>query len=181
MLNNKFHPDVFLGSNTTSKAIQMYKKSIIDLNSAYAWESMAVEYRNRLDILNSKRCIEESMKLVSVEDKNRLNKMKQELKTLSDKRLNINSIKDNGVKKTLFSAEKLVISDVQKMEYIDEREFSTSLHHYGKALENMLDIQISSKIREIIYQKFGDCVVEDYNHFEGKDFPLSLKNMLNKS
>lgn len=94
------------------KAIQMYKRSIIDLNRAYAWESMAVEYRNRLDILNSKRCIEESMKLVSVEDKNRLNKIKQELETLSDKRLNLNSIKDNSVKKTLFTAEKLVISDV---------------------------------------------------------------------
>lgn len=45
----------------------------------------------------------------------------------------------------------------------------------------MLDIQISSKIRKIIYQKFGDCVVEDYDDFEGKDYPFYLKNMLNKS
>ncbi len=163
------------------KAIQMYKKSIICLNSAYAWENMAVEYRNRLDILSSKECIEKVIKLVSDKDKNRLNKMKHELDMLSDKRLNINSIKDSDIKRTLFFAEKLVISDVQKMEYIDERDFSTSLHYYGKALENMLDIQISSKMREIVYQKFGDCVVEDYDNFEGKDFPIYLKNMLNKS
>lgn len=163
------------------KAIQMYKESIICLNSVYAWESMADEYRNRLDILNSKECIEEAIKLVSDEDKNRLNKIKQELDTLSDKRLNLYSIKDSDIRRTLFSAEKLVISDIQKMEYIDEREFSTSLHYYGKALENMLDIQISNKIRKIIYQKFGDCVVEDHDHFKGKDFPVYLKNMLNKS
>ena len=163
------------------KAIKMYEESISCLNSAYAWENMAVEYRNRLDILNSKECIKKAIKLVSGEEKNRLNKIKQELETLSDKRLNLNSIKESDIKKTLFTAEKLVISDVQKIEYIDDREFSSSLHHYGKALENMLDIQISNKMRKIIYQKFGDCVVEDYDYFEGIDFSFSLKNMLDKS
>lgn len=171
----------FSGMGEGQNAIQMYEKSLDYLNSEYAWESMAQEYRNKLDILKAKECIEEAMKLVSGEKKERLDGIKRELDELSRKELNLISIKDLDIKKTLFSAEKLIISDFKKMEYIDEREFSTALHYYGKAIENMLDTQISSKIRRIIYQEFGDCVTEDYSDFKGINFPFSLQNMLNKS
>ncbi len=156
----------FSGMGEAENAIQMYKDSLVYLNSEYAWESMAQEYRNKLDTLNAKRCIEEAINLVSDEKKERLYGIKQELDALSSKQLNLNSIKDGGVKRTLYSAEKLMISDFKKMEYIDERDFSTALHYYGKALENMLNIQISSKIR---------------GHFKGNQLPSSLKYMLDKS
>lgn len=171
----------FSAMGEAENAIQMYKNSLDYLNSVYAWESMAQEYRNKLDILNAKKCIEEAIKLVSGEKKERLNGIKLELDALSSKQLNLNSIKDGDIKKTLFSTEKLMISDFKKMEDIDERDFSTALHYYGKALENMLDIQISSKIREIVYEKFGDCVTRDYSHFEREQFPFYLKEMLDKS
>lgn len=170
----------FSGMGEAENAIQMYKNSLDYLNSVYAWESMAQEYRNKLDILKTIECIEEAIKLVSGEKKERLDGIKHELDTLSHKQLNLNSIKDEDIKKTLYSAEKLMISDFKKMKDIDERDFSIALLNYGKALENMLDIQISSKIRKTIYRKFGDCVTEDYSHFTGKYFPTYLKFMLNR-
>ena len=169
------------GMGDGKNAIRMYKNALDHLNSEYSWESMAQEYRNKLNILQAKECIEQAIKLVSGEQKERLNEIKHELDALSRKQLNFDSIKDGDIKKTLFTAEKLMIRDFKKMEYIDEHDFSTALHYYGKALENILDIQISSKIREIIYEKFGDCVTEDYSYFKGIDFPFSLQNMLNKS
>ena len=164
-------------------AIKMYKDSLDCLNREYAWESMAQEYRNKLNLLKAKECIEEAMKLVSGNKKERLIEIMKELDALSRKQLNLNSIKDGNVKKPLFSAEKLIISDFKKMEHIDERDFSTALQFYGKALENMLDIQVSGKIRETIYRnpKFGVCVTEKYNHFHGKYFPPYLKSMLNNN
>lgn len=162
-------------------AIQMYKNSLDYMDSSYAWEGMAQEYRNKLDTLNAKKCIVEAIKLVSGKEKEKLNRIKKELETLSSKQLNLNSIVDEDIKKTLFSAEKLVISDVKKIEYVNERDFSTALHYYGKALENMLDIQISNNMRRIIYHEFGDCVTEDYSSFNGPQFPFSLKNMLDKN
>jgi len=131
-------------------AIRMYKDSLDYLKCEYAWESMANEYRNKLDILRTKECIEEAIKLVSGKNKERLNGIKLELDVLSSKQLNLKSIKDNDIKKTLYTAEKLMINDFKKMNDIDERDFSTALHYYGKALENILDIQISSKIRQIV-------------------------------
>ena len=162
-------------------AIKVYKDSLDYLQRDYAWEGMAKEYRNKMNLLKAKECIEEAMKLASGNKKEILDGIKKELEILSRKQLNLNSIKDDNVKKPLFSAEKLIISDFKKMDYIDDREFSKVLHDYGKALENMLDIQVSGKIRETIYLKFGDCVTEDYNHFHGKQFPSYLKSMLNQN
>jgi len=164
-------------------AIKMYKDSLNCLQRDYAWESMAKEYRNKLDILKANECIEEALKLISVDQKERLDGIKKELETLSRKQLNLNSINNENVKKPLFAAEKLIISDFKRIEYIDERDFSTALQSYGKALENMLDIQVSGKIRETIYRnpKFGVCVTEKYDNFNGKDFPPSLKSMLNQN
>ncbi len=171
----------FSAMGESKNAIQMYKNSLEYLNSVYAWERMSQEYRNKLDILNATKCIREAIKIVSEEEKGRLNGIKKELDTLSCKQLNLNSITDSDIKKTLFSAEKLVISDFKKMDHISERDFSTAIHYYGKALENMLNIQISNKMRRIIYQEFGDCVTKDYSSFKGPQFPFSLKDMLDKS
>ena len=161
-------------------AIKMYKDSLDCLNREYVWESMAQEYRNKLNLLKAKECIEEAMKLVSGDKKERLDRINKELEAYSRKQLNLDSIKDENVKKTLYSAEKLMVSDFKRMEDINERDFSTALHYCGKALENMLDIQISNKMRRIIYHEFGDCVTSDYSHFIKNQFPFSLKNMLDK-
>lgn len=171
----------FSGIGKANDAIQIYQESIHYLNSVYAWESQAKEYRNKLDALKAKKCIEEAIKLASGKEKERLEEIKQKLDLFSSKGLTLSSVKDKDIRKTLYSAEKLMISDVKKMDDIDKRDFSTALHYYGKALENMLDRHISSPIRQSIYEDFGDCVVEDYKRFRGKDFPPYLKYMLDKN
>ncbi|MFA0822728.1 MAG: tetratricopeptide repeat protein [Methanomethylovorans sp.] len=165
----------------TDEAIMNYQKSLDCLKSVYAWEAMAREYRRELETLKAKECVEEAIKLASEEDKASLKYIKQELDLLSSERLNLNSLKDDNIRKTLYSAEKLMISDIKKMEDINDRDFSTALHYYGKALENMLDNQISSKIRQVIYDNFGDCICEEYNYLLGRDFPQYLKYMLDKN
>ncbi|WP_094227755.1 tetratricopeptide repeat protein [Methanolobus psychrotolerans] len=171
----------YSGIGKTDKAIENYQKSLDCLKSVYAWESMAKEYRRDLETIKAKECIEEAINLSSEDDKKRLENIKEELDALSSKRLNLSSLKDDNIRKTLYSAEKLMISDIKKMEDINERDFSTSLHYYGKALENMLDSQISNQIRQIIYDEFGYCVCEDYSKFKRKEFPQYLKYMLDKN
>lgn len=171
----------FSGIGKADDAIQMYQESLNYLQSVYAWESQAKEYRNKLEALKAKKCIEEAIKLAPEKEKERLEEIKQELDLLSSKGLTLSSVKDKDIRKTLYSAEKLMISDNKKMDDIDKRDFSTALHYYGKALENMLDRHISSPIRQAIYEDFGECVVEDYNRYKGKKFPTYLKYMLDKN
>jgi len=146
------------------KAIPIIEKALENYSEkANAWAVMSRAYKDNLEINNAIRCIDKAIELTpDIPTKKQFEILRTYYEKFSGIYINFNAVKDQEVKNILESAEKTLFKISSLIDEPSRFDFSMALIYYGKAIEIMLNREITLKMREAILQEYGGKIPSKY-------------------
>lgn len=155
---------VYANQDIHKNAIEYYEKAIsLDKNNPSFFGNIAVSYGCLLDFLSARKNIETALKLAKQHNYHpdllfALNRQKELFVAFSENVLNTEKLSSQIAKDAMITAERLFFDYRKKDTLIDA---SPMIENYAKALEVILNEQLSRYFKPVLKREYGDRYIKD--------------------